>query len=93
VKIKERPAKERIKDFDEVVVSYSSKQASDQAQRCISISQCSDCEVCELLCPDLCIRRDMESGDILIDLDHCKGCGLCSFFCPKGAIKMELESS
>ena len=43
------------------------------------------------MCPDQCITRDPDSGDILIDLDHCKGCGLCAHFCPKGAMAMEIE--
>jgi len=65
----------------------------EQAARCLSTVDCTYCEVCELMCPDQCITRDPETGDILIDLDHCKGCGLCAYFCPKGAICMEPEPS
>jgi len=44
-----------------------------------------------MLCPDLCITRDTESGRIEIDYDFCKGCGICAFVCPKGAIIMVRE--
>ncbi len=68
-------------------------QAQAAATRCLATLECRWCEVCELMCPDLCITRDPDSGHIQIDLDHCKGCGLCAHFCPKGAIRMESEPS
>lgn len=62
------------------------------AGRCLSASACTYCEVCQLMCPDLAITRNPETGAIEIDLDFCKGCGLCSHFCPKHAITMEIET-
>lgn len=62
-----------------------------EATRCLTTQTCTWCEVCQLICPDLCITRDPDSDGILIDLNHCKGCGLCAHFCPKGAIRMETE--
>lgn len=62
-----------------------------EAARCLASLTCTWCEVCQLICPDLCITRDPDGDGILIDLDHCKGCGLCAHFCPKGAIRMETE--
>ena len=73
--------------------NLSLDQARALATACLATLNCTYCEVCELLCPDQCITRDSESGDILIDLNHCKGCGLCAVYCPKGAIKMELEKA
>ena len=67
------------------------KQAAEEARRCLSLRECQACEVCELLCPDLCITRDEETGEVLIDLDYCKGCGICASVCPKQAIQMVLE--
>ena len=87
----ERAAEERKKDFNEVIQSYNERDTYQAAQRCLAAHMCTYCEVCQLLCPDLCITRDSETGNIMIDLDHCKGCGLCAHFCPKGAIVMELE--
>ncbi len=66
-------------------------QALKEARRCLSLRECESCEVCELLCPDLCITRDEKTGEVLIDLDYCKGCGICASVCPKGAIEMVLE--
>ena len=86
-----RVAGERRADFGEVTTGYTPEAAREAAARCLATLECTYCEVCELLCPDQCIRRDPDSGDILIDLKHCKGCGLCVHFCPKGAIRMELE--
>ena len=88
-----RSVEERIRDFEPVYRPFSTEEARQVARRCLQILVCTYCDVCELLCPDLCITRDLGSGKILIDLDHCKGCGLCAHFCPKGAIEMQIEKS
>lgn len=62
--------------------------ALEESSRCLATHECTYCEVCELLCPDLCITRHPGTGLIQIDLDYCKGCGLCAQFCPKDAIRM-----
>jgi Pyruvate/2-oxoacid:ferredoxin oxidoreductase delta subunit len=86
-----RPAQERIMDFDPILESMDRQKISLVAKRCLADHLCTYCEVCQLLCPDQCITRDPDSGDILIDLKHCKGCGLCAHFCPKGAIQLVIE--
>jgi 2-oxoacid:acceptor oxidoreductase delta subunit (pyruvate/2-ketoisovalerate family) len=88
-----RSATERIGDFDPVWNLLDPAQAKASALRCLAANDCVDCEVCELLCPDQCITRDPESGDIVIDLKYCKGCGLCAHFCPRNAIEMVIEKS
>lgn len=70
---------------------WDPERVTAEASRCLTSQTCTWCEVCQLMCPDLCITRDPDSGHIRIDLDHCKGCGLCAYFCPKGAIRMETE--
>jgi 2-oxoacid:acceptor oxidoreductase delta subunit (pyruvate/2-ketoisovalerate family) len=67
------------------------EEAIKEAQRCLGLRDCQSCEICSLLCPDLCITRNEETGEMLIDLDYCKGCGICASVCPKGAIQMVLE--
>ena len=67
------------------------EEAVREARRCLSAHACDACELCSLLCPDLCITRDEASGKMEIDLDYCKGCAICAAVCPKGAIRMELE--
>ncbi len=69
------------------------EEAVKEARSCLSSRECESCEVCELLCPDLCITRDEKTGELLIDLDYCKGCGICASVCPKGAIQMVLEDA
>ncbi|HUU04091.1 MAG TPA: 4Fe-4S binding protein [Myxococcota bacterium] len=91
LKPRERSAGDRSRDFREVVECYTLPDAQDAARRCLMSYTCTFCEVCELLCPDQCITRDPENGDILIDLEYCKGCGLCTHFCPRGAIEMVVE--
>jgi len=66
--------------------------AAKAAALCFAAVFCRYCDVCRLLCPDLCITRDPESGRIGIDLAYCKGCGLCAHYCPKGAIRMIVET-
>jgi 2-oxoacid:acceptor oxidoreductase delta subunit (pyruvate/2-ketoisovalerate family) len=67
-------------------------EAAEQALRCLGARSCEACDVCRLLCPDLAVTRNAETGEIEIDLRYCKGCGICAAFCPRGAIKMVLES-
>lgn len=69
------------------------EEAIQEAERCLGLRDCQSCDLCSLLCPDLCITRDEETGEVLIDLDYCKGCGICAAVCPKGAIEMVLEES
>jgi len=77
--------------FSPVELGLIKKEALKEARRCLSLGECESCEVCSLLCPDLCITRDEKTGEVLIDLDYCKGCGICASVCPKGAIQMVLE--
>ncbi len=57
----------------------------------IEHGKCNQCRMCRLLCPDLAMTLNEETGQIEIDLDFCKGCGICVAFCPKEAIEMKLE--
>jgi len=85
------PIKKGRGTFAPVEFGLLKKEALQEAQRCLGLRECESCEICGLLCPELCIVRDEKTGEILIDLDYCKGCGICAFVCPKGAIKMVLE--
>jgi 2-oxoglutarate ferredoxin oxidoreductase subunit gamma len=57
----------------------------------IDHDKCNICSICLKVCPDLCITRNENTGQIEIDYDFCKGCDICAFICPKGAITMVLE--
>ena len=69
----------------------ATSEAIAEAARCLGTRPCDSCDVCSLLCPDLCITREPVSGRMVIDYEYCKGCGICAFVCPKGAITMVLE--
>lgn len=71
--------------------SLLKEEAVQEAKRCLGLRECEACDLCSLLCPDLCITRDEKTGEVLIDLDYCKGCGICAAICPKGAIQMVME--
>lgn len=74
-----------------VEAGLRTEEAIREAGRCLATRVCEACDLCSLLCPDLCITRDQANGKVTIDLDFCKGCGICACVCPKGAIKMAVE--
>jgi 2-oxoacid:acceptor oxidoreductase delta subunit (pyruvate/2-ketoisovalerate family) len=90
---KNLPLSKRRKGFTPVEFGLQKEEAIKEARRCLGTSECEACDVCSLLCPDLCITRDEASGSVLIDLDYCKGCGICASVCPRGAIQMVLEET
>ncbi len=91
LKAKKLPLKERNKSFAPVNLGLTEEEAIKEAQRCLRTQSCDTCELCGLLCPDLCITKEAGGKSVAIDLDYCKGCGICAAVCPKGAIKMEIE--
>lgn len=74
-----------------VKLGFDEEIAVKEAGRCLWNTRCGSCDLCRLLCPDLCITRDEKTGEIEIDYDFCKGCGICALVCPRGAIRMVLE--
>jgi 2-oxoacid:acceptor oxidoreductase delta subunit (pyruvate/2-ketoisovalerate family) len=86
-------SEERVIDFERHDPPLQPDEAIYEASRCLGTASCEACDICRQLCPDLAITRDMETGEIIIDLDYCKGCGICAAMCPKGAITMVLEDA
>ncbi len=74
-----------------VNLGFDEEIAVKEAQRCLGNAQCESCDLCRLFCPDLCIIRGKNTGQIEVDYNYCKGCGICAVICPKGAIGMVLE--
>ena len=85
------PLKSRKQGFGLVEMGLLEQEAIQEAQRCLGVRDCESCDLCTLLCPDLCITRNEKTGEMLFDLDYCKGCGICAAVCPKGAIQMVME--
>ncbi len=52
---------------------------------------CQQCDVpiCEIVCPMHAVKRDSETGAVVIDDNFCVGCRLCVQFCPFGSIGVD----
>jgi 2-oxoacid:acceptor oxidoreductase delta subunit (pyruvate/2-ketoisovalerate family) len=81
--------KERLKGDFLVKKGYDETTALAEAKRCLANITCQSCELCRLLCPELCITKNEKTNGMEIDYDFCKNCGICVMVCPKGAISME----
>ena len=85
------PTEQRRRSFALVDKGLSEKEAISEASRCLGTLPCQSCDICALLCPDLCITRNEATGEVEIDYDYCKGCGICAAVCPKKAVEMVQE--
>jgi 2-oxoacid:acceptor oxidoreductase delta subunit (pyruvate/2-ketoisovalerate family) len=85
------PVEQRRRSFELVEEGFSGDEAVSEASRCLGTLPCQSCDICTLLCPDLCITRNELTGQVEIDYDYCKGCGICAAVCPKKAIEMVQE--
>jgi len=47
---------------------------------------CSNCSICSSLCPYEALKREVETGKIVLDTEKCQVCGLCYSTCPARAI-------
>ena len=47
---------------------------------------CSSCSICSTLCPYEALKKDAETGKILLEIEKCQVCGLCYATCPAKAI-------
>ena len=47
---------------------------------------CSRCSICSSLCPFEAIKKDPETGKILLEIEKCQVCGICYSTCPAKAI-------
>jgi len=83
------PLEERVKGFQEVVVSPSKEEAVTEAQRCFLCGSCTECGNCYIFCPECAIKSDPGGYGYIADMDYCKGCGICVNECPRGAMRMK----
>jgi len=47
---------------------------------------CSRCSICSSLCPFEAIKKEPETGKIILEIEKCQVCGLCYSTCPATAI-------
>lgn len=73
---------DRLRGSALVNLGFDEKAAVGEAQRCLGNVHCESCDLCRLFCPDLCITRADNTGQIEIDYNYCRGCGICAVVCP-----------
>jgi NADPH-dependent glutamate synthase beta subunit-like oxidoreductase len=82
------PRTSRHKTHDEVIQSFTEKQAFEEASRCFSCGTCNACDNCYLVCPEPCIvRSERSNGLYKILVNYCKGCRVCIEECPTGCLE------
>jgi heterodisulfide reductase subunit A-like polyferredoxin len=69
----ERPAEERVKDFQEAEVPFDEAEARHSASRCLDCGGCSECHQCITVCPAEAIdfggrdqEREFEVGSVVV---------------------------
>jgi Pyruvate/2-oxoacid:ferredoxin oxidoreductase delta subunit len=77
--------------FAEVVAGIDARQASYEADRCLSCGNCFECDNCLAACPEQAIIKLGKGKKYAVDLTLCTGCAVCFDQCPCHAIEMERE--
>jgi formate dehydrogenase (NADP+) beta subunit len=77
--------------FVEVVAGIDARQASYEADRCLSCGNCFECDNCFAACPEQAIIKLGKGKKYAVDLTLCTGCAVCFDQCPCHAIDMEAE--
>ena len=86
-------ADRRKASFGEMRQVYAEAQANEQAERCFSCGECTQCDNCFYFCPDMAILRDADTPlHYRVLDDYCKGCGSCVTECPRGAMVLVEET-
>jgi heterodisulfide reductase subunit A len=70
---RERPAQERVKDFQEAEMPFGEEEARYSASRCLDCGGCSECHQCITACPAEAIdfggrdqQRELEVGSVVV---------------------------
>ncbi len=82
---------EMRRGFVEVVTGIDARQASYEADRCLSCGNCFECDNCFAACPEQAITKLGKGKKYAVDLDLCTGCAVCFDQCPCHAIDMQAE--
>jgi NADPH-dependent glutamate synthase beta subunit-like oxidoreductase/coenzyme F420-reducing hydrogenase delta subunit len=90
------PVAKRIRDFKEVELRLTERQALEEAFRCLNCGtgarieeNCAACLTCVRVCPYRIPRA--ENSQIVIDPSECQACGICQAECPAAAITMAFD--
>jgi formate dehydrogenase beta subunit len=82
------PAATRATGFAEVMAGLSEKEASYEANRCLSCGNCFECDQCYAACPEQAIEKLGPGRRYQYLYDRCTGCAVCFETCPCHAIEM-----
>ncbi len=92
-----RPEDEWLADPEaETDLTLSTRQASEEAARCMSCGLCFDCQQCFMYCNAGGFTRLQETRPghyFAMALDLCEGCGKCIELCPCGYLEAREEVS
>jgi NADPH-dependent glutamate synthase beta subunit-like oxidoreductase len=88
---RERQPAERVADFTEIVSGLSEREATYEAQRCLSCGNCFECDGCLGSCPEDAVVKLGAGQRYRFDYERCTGCGTCQEQCPVHAIEMMPE--
>jgi NADPH-dependent glutamate synthase beta subunit-like oxidoreductase len=84
-------AVDRMGSFEEVIGSFTEREARYEAQRCLSCGSCYECDNCYAACPEDAIIKLGPSRRYRYDYSKCTGCAACFEECPCHAIEMVPE--
>ena len=82
---------ERLGGFDEVVGGLTVREASFEANRCLSCGNCCECDGCLGACPEDAVIKLGPGLRYRFDYDRCTGCRACFEQCPVHSIEMVPE--
>jgi len=88
---RQRPPKERVQSFEEVVAGLGEAEALHEARRCFSCGNCFECDNCYAACPEKAIIKLGPGLRYRVDLSRCTGCAVCVEQCPCHAMEMVKE--
>jgi formate dehydrogenase beta subunit len=82
------PVTARTTGFAEVMAGLTEKEASYEANRCLSCGNCFECDQCYAACPEQAIEKLGPGRHYRYLYDRCTGCAVCFETCPCHAIEM-----
>ena len=70
--------------------SFLNLQKKSEIELEITESWCKDCDICVKMCPERCLKLNLEQVVELTDANTCTGCRICEWLCPDLGIKLHL---
>jgi NADPH-dependent glutamate synthase beta subunit-like oxidoreductase len=84
----QRPAAERVRDFEVYRRVMTEAEAVAEAGRCLKCGCSVTCGLCKRICSSFAIHYEGELDGYVIDKDKCHACGMCAQLCPNRNIEI-----